>query len=75
MYTKVYPKVSGLATWRKNCKWCSYCFKPIFHYRLSPETFGYNLIALNRSVKLSIYMYKDQSVNKRTTMKIFENLV
>jgi len=22
-YTNVYPKVSGLAAWSENCKWCS----------------------------------------------------
>jgi len=21
--TRVYPKVSGLATWSENCKWCT----------------------------------------------------
>jgi hypothetical protein len=23
LYMRVYPKVSGVATWSENCKWCS----------------------------------------------------
>jgi hypothetical protein len=35
-YTRVYPKVSGVAPWSENCK--------RYSYRLSPETFDYTLI-------------------------------